>query len=234
MIKDIFNVIISLPSQHIYSGIISSILCIAGTWFYNKSTGRIKSLIIHLIGYIVILNELMFQIYMLYYGIWSLQSSLPLEMCYLTALFIPFYAKNQSSRLLKTWFFFAGFGGSLVAFINTNLSDVEHICAFIHYFFAHGIVIYVMFIIVADGYLPEWKDYFQAIKWTTYLVISVIVVNIILGSNYMFTFEKPSGTNFTLLMPDWPYYFLIMLFIGICLYTLMMSISELVKIRKLS
>ena len=27
----------------------------------------------------------------------------------------------------------------------------------------------------------------------------------------MFTFQKPDGVNFTLLMPDWPYYFLIML-----------------------
>ena len=38
----------------------------------------------------------------------------------------------------------------------------------------------------------------------------------------MFTFEKPDGVNFTLLMPDWPYYFLIMLLIGLGAYTVMM------------
>ena len=41
----------------------------------------------------------------------------------------------------------------------------------------------------------------------------------------MFTFEKPDGVNFTLLMPDWPYYFLIMLLIGLGAYTVMMLVG---------
>ena len=118
--------------------------------------------------------------------------------------------------------FFAGFGGSLFAFINTNLSEMEHIYVSIHYFFAHGLVIFVMLSIVADGYRPKWKDYFIAIQCTTVLVVLIILVNLALGSNYMFTFEKPEGVNFTLLMPGWPYYFLIMLSIGLVFYTLMM------------
>ena len=39
----------------------------------------------------------------------------------------------------------------------------------------------------------------------------------------MFTFEKPKGINFTLLMPGWPFYFLIMLLVGLTSYTLMMG-----------
>ncbi len=76
-----------------------------------------------------------------------------------------------------------------------------------------------------DGYRPKWKDYFNAIAWTTVLVASIILINLLLGSNYMFTFEKPDGVNFTLLMPDWPYYFLIMLLIGLGAYTVMMLVG---------
>ena len=53
----------------------------------------------------------------------------------------------------------------------------------------------------------------------------IVIINLILGSNYMFTFEKPSGINFTLLMPEWPYYFIVMLFIGLIFYTLLMFLS---------
>tara|TARA_B100001559_G_scaffold288988_1_gene267061 strand:- start:116 stop:646 length:531 start_codon:yes stop_codon:yes gene_type:complete len=162
---------------------------------------------------------------MIYYGIWSSSTSLPLEMCYISALLIPVYANNQDSRTLKNWFYFAGFSGSLFAFINTNLSEMKHIYVSIHYFFAHGLVIFVMFSIVLDGYRPKWKDYFNAIAWTTVLVASIILINLLLGSNYMFTFEKPDGVNFTLLMPDWPYYFLIMLLIGLGAYTVMMLVG---------
>ena len=234
MIIDIFNVIVSLPSQHIIYGIISTAICISVTWFYNKSTKKIKSIILQVVSYLVIVNECIFQFYMVYYDIWSISTSLPFEMCYLSALLIPIYIKNQNCRLLKTWFFFAGFGGSIFAFINTNLSELEHFFVSIHYFFAHGIVIFVMFSIVIDGYLPKWADYFNAVKWTTLLIIIIIFINLLFGSNYMFTFEKPEGTNFTTLMPGWPYYFLIMLFIGLCCYTIMMLIVQFIRNNKRS
>ena len=231
MLSDIINVVISLPSQHVIYGMISTVLCIAAAWVYSNSSHKVKQVILQTIGYLVVFNEIVFQAYMVYYGIWSLKTSLPMEMCYLSALLIPIYSKNHHLRLLKTWFFFAGFGGSLFAFINTNLSEMEHIYVSIHYFFAHGLVIFVMLSIVADGYRPKWEDYFIAIKWTTVLVIFIILTNLVLDSNYMFTFEKPAGVNFTLLMPDWPYYFLIMLCIGLSFYTLMMIVS-LIFIKK--
>jgi hypothetical integral membrane protein (TIGR02206 family) len=151
---------------------------------------------------------------------------MPLEMCYLSALLVPVYTRFQHYRSLQNWFFFAGFGGSFFALINTNLSEMAQIYTSIHYFFAHGLVIFVMLALVIDGYRPRWVDYFNAIQWTTVLVLSIIIINLILGSNYMFTFEKPPGVNFTLLMPEWPYYFMIMLFIGLMFYTLLMLLSR--------
>ena len=144
MINDIINIVISLPSQHVIYGMISTVLCIAVAWVYGYCTDRVKLIIIQTIGYLVIFNEVVFQIYMVYYDIWSLATSLPMEMCYISALLIPVYARYQENRELKNWFFFAGFGGSLFAFVNTNLSEMEHIYVSIHYFFAHGLVIFVM------------------------------------------------------------------------------------------
>ncbi|MBI88648.1 MAG: TIGR02206 family membrane protein [Candidatus Marinimicrobia bacterium] len=229
MLNDIINIIGALPSQHVIFGLISTTLCFAVAWVYGNSARKGKIIIIRTIGYLVLFNEILFQLYMVYYNIWSIKTSLPLEMCYLSALLIPVYANNLENRDLKNWFFFAGFGGSLFAFINTNLSEQEHIYVSIHYFFAHGLVIFVMLSIVIDGYLPKWTDYFNAIKWTTVLVASIILINVLIGSNYMFTFLKPEGVNFTQLMPEWPYYFLIMLLIGLVFYTFMMVVTIIIK-----
>ena len=89
-----------------------------------------------------------------------------------------------------------------------------------------------MLSIVIDGYRPSWGDYFDAIKWTSLLVVLIFFINFLMDSNYMFTFEKPEGVNFTLLMPEWPYYFLIMLCIGLVFYTLMMVIFQLPFLKK--
>ena len=229
MLKEIVNIVSSLPSQHVIYGLISVVLCLATLWVYAQCSKNIRYIILEAISYLVIINELVFQVYMLYYGIWSLKTSLPLEMCYISALLIPVYLKNHNSRALKTWFYFAGFCGSLFAFINTNLSEVEHIYVSIHYFIAHGIVIFLMLSILVDGYRPVWRDYFNAIIWTFFLVIIVVVLNLLFDSNYMFTFQKPEGVNFTLLMPGWPYYFLIMLLIGLVSYTVMMLLPYLIK-----
>ena len=225
MVKDIIDVILALPSQHVIFGTISTVLCISAVWVYSKSSEEIKMVFLQTTSYLVIFNEIAFQMYMIYYGIWSYKTSLPLEMCYISALLVPLYTKYKNSQPLKNWFFFAGFGGSLFAFINTNLSETEQIYVSIHYFFAHGLVIFVMLSLVADGYRPSWNDYFNAIKMTTFLVIIIVSINLALDSNYMFTFKKPLGTNFTILMPEWPLYFIMMLAIGLIFYTLMMIIS---------
>ena len=86
------------------------------------------------IGYLVIFNELAFQVSMIYYGSWSHSTSLPLEMCYISTLLIPLYNRNKDSRVLQNWFFFAGFGGSLFAFINTIVTNGSDLYI-IHYFF---------------------------------------------------------------------------------------------------
>ena len=232
MLSDILKIVASLPSQHVIFGIISTVLCIAVAWVYSNSSFNAKKIILETIGYLVVFNEIAFQFSMLYYGSWSYSTSLPLEMCYISALMIPIYNKFRDSRILKSWFFFAGFGGSLFAFINTNLSEMDQVYISIHYFFAHGLVIFVMLSIVIDGYRPLWSDYFDAIKWTSLLVIFIFLVNYLIDSNYMFTFKKPEGVNFTLLMPGWPYYFLIMLSIGLVFYTLMMLIFQLPFLKK--
>ena len=226
MITDVINVVLDLPSQHQLFGIISTALCIVAAWVYSHGSNKLKIIILKTISWLAVFNEIVFQLNMVYYGIWSYRTSMPLEMCYLSALLVPVYTRFHNYRSLQNWFFFPGFGGSFFALINTNLSEMAQIYIFIHYFFAHGLVIFIMLTLMIDGYRPRWVDYFNAIQWTTFLVVSIVIINLILGSNYMFTFEKPPGVNFTLLMPEWPYYFMIMLFIGIMFYTLLMLLSR--------
>ena len=74
MISDIINIVTSLPSQHVIYGMISTVLCIAVAWVYGKCSQKIRLTILQAIGYLVIFNEVVLQIYMIYYGIWSPRS----------------------------------------------------------------------------------------------------------------------------------------------------------------
>ena len=225
---------LSLPSQHVIYGTLSTVFCIAGAWIYSHGSDGLKTIFIETSSWLVLINEILFQINMIYYGSWSVRTSLPFEMCYISAILIPLYSRNRNSRLLKNWFYFAGFAGSFFAFLNTNLSEMSQIYISIHYFFAHGLVVFVMFTIVIDGFRPTWQDFFQAVQLTSFLVVIMFGINIIFDSNYMFTFQKPEGVNFTALMPDWPYYFIIMLIIGLIFYLILMLITFIPFFKRVS
>ena len=42
MLSDVLNIIVSLPSQHVIFGIISTVLCIAVAWVYSSSSEKNK------------------------------------------------------------------------------------------------------------------------------------------------------------------------------------------------
>ena len=225
LLFQVLDVLKALPERHVVYGTISTLLCIAGVWIYTHCSSRLKSVIIQTVSWLVIINEFFFQISLIYYDIWTTKNSLPLEMCYISALLIPVFSYQRELRPLKSWFFFAGFGGSFFAFLNTNLSEIDMVYMSIHYFFAHGLVIFIMLIIVVDGFRPTWFDYFKTVIHTTLLVCVILSINYFLDSNYMFTRAKPPGTTFAELMPGWPYYFLMMLLIGLIFYTTLMLVS---------
>ena len=74
MLVEILEIIKALPSQHLIYGVISTVLCIAVAWVYSKSSEKLKIIIIQAVSYLVIFNEIAFQINMIFYGIWSIET----------------------------------------------------------------------------------------------------------------------------------------------------------------
>ena len=58
-------------------------------------------------------------------------------------------------------------------------------------------------------YLAIRKRLWGIAKIMLLIIFIIGLINKIIGSNYMFTRFKPTGMNLTLLMADWPYYFII-------------------------
>ena len=137
MLNDILNVVESLPSQHVIFGTISLVLCLAATWVYGNSSQNVKLIILQTIGYLVIFNEIAFQVYMVYYGIWSLSTSLPLEMCYLNNIFIMI---SLMKNIFHPYLHFSSIFCGLCGLINHNLVDYD-IVTYLHFIISHSVLI---------------------------------------------------------------------------------------------
>jgi len=214
MINDIINVFKNLPSNHLHHTFITFTIIFALLAIrYKVKNNNIHLLDIYL-GFLPIIIELLFQIQSIINREWALIKTLPMEISYLTSFAIPVFL-FKPSRKLQSWIFYIGIWSAAAAFLNTIMMGEEPWHMLLRYYGHHGILLYFGISIYISGYRPTLKDYYNTAIIMLLIIFIIGLINKIIGSNYMFTRFKPTGMNLTLLMADWPYYFIIIVSIGL-------------------
>jgi len=225
MINDIINVFKNLPSNHLHHTLIT-IVVIATLLIVRYRVNRYNLNFIDIfLGFLPIIIELIFQIQSMLNKEWMLIKTLPLEISYLTSFAIPIYL-YKPSRILQSWIYYIGIWSAAAAFLNTIMMGAEPWHVLLRYYGHHGTLLYFGISIYISGYKPTLKDYYNTAKIMLLIIFIIGLINKIIGSNYMFTRFKPPGMNLTLLMADWPYYFIIIVSIGLVFCYLLYLIGK--------
>ena len=225
MINDIINVFKNLPSNHLHHTLIT-IVVIATLLIVRYRVNRYNLNFIDIfLGFLPIIIELIFQIQSVLNKEWMLIKTLPLEISYLTIFAIPIYL-FMPSRILQSWIYYIGIWSAAAAFLNTIMMGAEPWHVLLRYYGHHGTLLYFGISIYISGYRPTLKDYYDTAKIMLLIIFIIGLINKIIGSNYMFTRFKPTGMNLTLLMADWPYYFIIIVSIGLVFCYLLYLIGK--------
>jgi len=225
MINDIINVFKNLPSNHLHHTLIT-IVVIATLLIVRYRFNRYNLKFIDIfLGFLPIIIELIFQIQSVLNKEWMLIKTLPLEISYLTIFAIPIYL-FMPSRILQSWIYYIGIWSAAAAFLNTIMMGAEPWHVLLRYYGHHGTLLYFGISIYISGYRPTLNDYYNTAKIMLLIIFIIGLINMIIGSNYMFTRFKPTGMNLTLLMADWPYYFIIIVSIGLVFCYLLYLIGK--------
>ena len=225
MINDIINVFINLPSDHLHHTLIT-IVVIATLLIVRYRVNRYNLNFIDIfLGFLPIIIELIFQIQSVLNKEWMLIKTLPLEISYLTIFAIPIYL-FMPSRILQSLIYYIGIWSAAAAFLNTIMMGAEPWHVLLRYYGHHGTLLYFGISIYISGYRPTLNDYYNTAKIMLLIIFIIGLINMIIGSNYMFTRFKPTGMNLTLLMADWPYYFIIIVSIGLVFCYLLYLIGK--------
>ena len=167
----------------------------------------------------LILFELgIFYFYLFINGEFSFKENLPLEMCYLTQISILFYFLFNI-KSIKPLLFFNAISGAIAGYLNTNMTSSDPFVYHFHHYLAHSILLIFFLYLLYKKYRPTMEEFFRSIIMNFGLLISIVLFNKFFTTNYWFTQYKPSGTNLTLLFPDWPGYMIVMICIGLIVYT---------------
>ena len=194
-------------ASHIGLLVVVTLLTVAVVWLGPRMGEQAKATIRWGAGVLLLVNTLFWHIWNVAVGLWSVEEMLPLHLCSVMT-FVSAAALFTQQRLLSGLAWLLGTTGASAALLMSEVAPYE----FPHYrviqsWLQHTLLWLAGFwLVFAEGIRPTWRVASQAwIVLHAYLPI-VFIVNLLVGSNYLFINRKPEFATVIDALPAWPGY----------------------------
>ena len=198
-------VIPPFSSEWIFWNTITLIFILLAVLIPRNKDQKIKNNLTIFFATLLIIEFVFIQAYYIYQGLWTPQDSLPFHLCRLMSItaIIVLYTRNQIAFELLL---FVGMVGGFHSLLTPELTHGSDIVLLIDYFLVHGGLIAVpLFCVFVLGMRPRKMAWLKVFVYLQVLVVSVALIDFLLGANYMYLAIKPNVDN-PFLVGDWPYY----------------------------
>ena len=133
-------------------------------------------------------------------------TDLPLDVCNLAALLMPFLMWKPSKRVHEILYFLV-LVGTLQATLTPHLFNGFPNFTFFKYWIVHGgLIVYVVFITASFKFFPDRRSLLKAFVWLQGYAAAVFMANVLLGSNYFYVMRKPPTASLLDVLGPWPWY----------------------------
>jgi hypothetical integral membrane protein (TIGR02206 family) len=168
-----------------------------------------------------------------YTGVFDVTKDIPLHMCnFLPMIMIWVYA-TKNRTVWAAIFFWIILGVSQANFTPSVEFSLFHYDA-IRYWMVHLMLVLLgLYPAIVWGWDLELKDVGRSFIALNLVAGVIYVLNLILDSNYLYVMDKPPGTTFFSLLPEWPYYILVLEAIIIVWSLMVWGVFRVVKRRVL-
>jgi hypothetical integral membrane protein (TIGR02206 family) len=158
---------------------------------------------------LLIVNQIARHLWMGYYDRWSIQWDLPLHLCSIV-VWVSAYMLITKNYQVFEFAYFMGIGGGMQALLTPDAGTYGFGHFYVWQFFiAHGsIIIASAYMAIVEGYSPTWASIQKVFVWGNGYMVVVTVINLIIGSNYLYTLHKPHVPTLLDYLGPWPWYIL--------------------------
>ena len=170
---------------------------------------RVENLIIGVLSGVLVLNYVVYLIFIRSRGIVAWQQMLPMQLCDwgMVVVMVAMWTGNQR------WFevaYFWGIGGTLQAVLTPNLRFGFPDWRFISFFTSHcGIIIGVVFLMLIRRYRPYPMSIVRVFLWSEFYFVVTLIADELTGFNYGFLLHKPEAFSILSFLSDSrPFYLL--------------------------
>ena len=196
-------------------GNISTIAVIIAIIFFGKQSNHsTQDKIAKLIGAISLFRWIFIQLYSVYVDSWSLQSSLPLQMCSFSSLFcgiVMFYRKQEFYEFV----YYMGIASAFHSLLTPEFTMGNEGYFFFDYYLNHGTIALVpLYLTLVMKFRPRKYSWYSTFLFAQILLIIAGITNWLIDANYMYLCQKPIVNN-PFVMGEWPWYILSLQFAGL-------------------
>ncbi|WP_127578986.1 YwaF family protein [Paenibacillus koleovorans] len=183
--------------------------------------GRRAALGRYILAAILAICEITLNIWFVTEDVFSLKSTLPLELCSISLLLCIFMLLFRN-RLVFQIVYFTGIGGAMQALLTPVLYYAFPHYLFLEFFIAHiAIIAAVLYMVWVEGFRPTLKSIGITMLFLNVMLVIVWSVNHWTGGNYMFVARKPETASLLDLLGPYPWYLLSMEAVAIVVFGLL-------------
>lgn len=155
-------------------------------------------------------------------GIFDATADVPLHLCNIMTLVMPFIMWQKNKKWWGITFFWIIAGCAQSIFTPTLTESLPHYEA-IRYWAVHAVIILgALYGLSVYKFDLNWMDAVRSAIGLNILAAIIYPVNVALGANYMYLNGKPPGATFYDLLGPWPDYILVLEFVVILFFALIL------------
>ena len=168
----------------------------------RSKSQRLEKSIIGVLSAVLILNYVIYLIFIRSRGLVDWRQMLPMQMCDwgMVVVIVAMWTGNQR------WFevaYFWGIGGTLQAVLTPNLRFGFPDWRFISFFTSHcGIIVGVIFLMLIRRYRPHPMSIVRVWLWSEFYFVVTLIVDELTGVNYGFLLHKPEAFSILSFLSD--------------------------------
>lgn len=177
-------------------------------YFFRHELQQHRKIIRLTVGWTLILSRLSLDVWYVSTDQWTIQSSLPLELCSIASLICGIMLITQNKQLFEVFYFIA-IGGAIQAILTPDLNFGFPQYRYIQFFLDHMLLfISPLLMIWLYNYTITRKSLIKSFIVLNIIAGIVFIINGLLSANYMFLRQKPSAASLLDLLGPYPFYIL--------------------------
>lgn len=208
--------------EHQLSVLVILLVNLLLVWWGRRANETQRRYIRKALGWILLVNEVMWHLWALNQGYWNIHEMLPFHMCSVM-VWLSVYMLLGDNLAIYPYAYFLGIGGAIQALItpDTGIYNYPHFRVW-QTFISHGTLVLVgVYLTWGEGRHPSLADFKRVIVSVLLYALVIFFVNFLVQGNYLFLRHHPTAPTLIDFLGPWPMYILPLVLIALVVFSLM-------------